>query len=74
MKQSLYLFFNALLGSFRELLPIVLVILFFQVFVLQQVPDNLPQIFTGLVFVVLGLTFFIFGLEQGLFPIGESMA
>ena len=74
MKQSLYLFFNALLGSFRDLLPIVLVILFFQVFVLQQVPDNLPQIFTGLVFVVLGLTFFIFGLEQGLFPIGESMA
>ena len=28
----------------------------------------------GLIFVVLGLTFFIFGLEQGLFPIGESMA
>lgn len=30
--------------------------------------------FVGLFFVVLGLTFFIFGLEQGLFPIGESMA
>ena len=32
------------------------------------------QTFVGLLFVVLGLTFFIFGLEQGLFPIGESMA
>lgn len=32
------------------------------------------QITMGLVFVVLGLTFFIFGLEQGLFPIGETMA
>ena len=32
------------------------------------------QITVGLLFVVLGLTFFIFGLEQGLFPIGESMA
>jgi hypothetical protein len=55
-------------------LPIVLVIAFFQLFVLDQTPDNLLQIFIGLVFVVLGLTFFIFGLEQGLFPIGESMA
>ena len=58
----------------RDLLPIVLVIAFFQIIVLQQAPENLLQIFTGLLFVVLGLTFFIFGLEQGLFPIGESMA
>jgi hypothetical protein len=56
------------------LLPIVLVIAFFQLFVLEQTPEHLPQIFVGLIFVVLGLTFFIFGLEQGLFPIGESMA
>lgn len=74
MNNSLYLFFKALLGSLRDLLPIILVIAFFQLFVLQQAPDNVLQIFTGLIFVVLGLTFFIFGLEQGLFPIGESMA
>lgn len=74
MKRSLQLFLSSLLGSLRDLLPIVLVIAFFQLFVLEQTPDNLVQIFTGLVFVVLGLTFFIFGLEQGLFPIGESMA
>lgn len=65
---------NALLGSVRDLLPIVLVIAFFQIIVLQQTPDNLLQTLVGLFFVVLGLTFFIFGLEQGLFPIGESMA
>lgn len=74
MKQSFYLFFSALLGSLRDLLPIILVIAFFQLFVLQQAPDNILQIVIGLVFVVLGLTFFIFGLELGLFPIGESMA
>ena len=74
MKESLHLFINALFGSMRDLLPIVLVIAFFQIVVLQQAPENLLQIFTGLLFVVLGLTFFIFGLEQGLFPIGESMA
>ena len=74
MKESLHLFISSLLGSMRDLLPIVLVIAFFQIVVLQQTPDDLLQIFSGLFFVVLGLTFFIFGLEQGLFPIGESMA
>ena len=63
-----------MLGSLRDLLPIVLVIAFFQLAVLQQPLENVLQIFIGLVFVVLGLTFFVYGLEQGLFPIGESMA
>ncbi len=61
-------------GSVRDLAPIVLVIAFFEVVVLQQSPDHLGQVLIGVVFVVLGLTFFIHGLEQGLFPIGESMA
>lgn len=62
------------MGSLRDLLPIILVIAFFQLFVLQQTPEHIIQFFVGLVFVVFGLTFFIYGLEQGLFPIGESMA
>jgi hypothetical protein len=66
--------FIAMLGSMRDLLPIVLVIIFFQFFVLQQPLPNVGQILLGVLFVVLGLTFFIHGLEQGLFPIGESMA
>ena len=74
MNKTVYVFISSLLGSVRDLSPIVLVIAFFQLFVLQQVPDGIFEIFVGLVFVVLGLTFFIFGLEQGLFPIGESMA
>lgn len=64
----------AMLGSMRDLLPIILVIVFFQFFVLQQPLPNIAQILLGVLFVVLGLTFFIHGLEQGLFPIGESMA
>ncbi len=63
-----------MLGSLRDLLPIILVIAFFQFFVLQQPLPNVAQILVGVLFVVLGLTFFIYGLEQGLFPIGESMA
>lgn len=63
-----------MLGSLRDLTPIVVVILFFQLVVLKQPLPNVAQLITGVVFVILGLTFFIHGLEQGLFPIGESMA
>jgi hypothetical protein len=65
---------NAFLASLRDLLPIVLVVIFFHFVVLGQSAEHLLQYITGLFLVVLGLTFFIFGLEQGLFPIGESMA
>ncbi|WP_262500958.1 DUF1538 domain-containing protein [Pseudohalioglobus sediminis] len=74
MSKTLKKLFTAMLGSLRDLLPIILVILFFQFAVLGQPLPNVIQILLGVVFVVLGLTFFIFGLEQGLFPIGESMA
>lgn len=63
-----------MLDSIGNLTPIVLVVVFFQVLVLQQPFPDTMQMLTGVVFVVLGLTFFVFGLEQGLFPIGESLA
>jgi len=63
-----------MLGSLRDLAPIILVISFFQFVVLQQPIPNLADMVIGVIFVLLGLTFFIFGLEMGLFPIGESMA
>ncbi|VAW72778.1 Uncharacterized MFS-type transporter [hydrothermal vent metagenome] len=65
---------RSLLGSSRDLAPVVLVVVFFQLVVLQQPIPNLMQLVAGLLLVVLGLTFFINGLEMGLFPIGESLA
>ncbi len=61
-------------GSFRDLLPIIVVIGFFQLVVLQQPIPNLFDLLFGTLLVVLGLTFFVHGLELGLFPIGEAMA
>lgn len=61
-------------GSLRDLAPIVLVIFFFQIFVLQQPFPDLERVIIGVVLVMLGLTLFIQGLEMGLFPIGETMA
>lgn len=74
MQQQFILFFKSLIGSCKDLLPIILVIAFFQFAILQQPLPNLGDIFIGLLLVVFGLTFFIYGLEMGLFPIGESMA
>ncbi|PJC85497.1 DUF1538 domain-containing protein [Vibrio sp. HA2012] len=71
---ALLALFKAMLDSLRDLLPIVFVIAFFQIVVLQEpLPDILSVLF-GLMLVVFGLTFFIIGLNMGLFPIGESMA
>jgi len=74
MIQSLRALARALVGSMRDLLPVVVVVVFFQLAVLQQPLPNVVQLITGLLMVVLGLTFFINGLEIGLFPIGESLA
>jgi len=63
-----------MMDSVRDLMPIILVIGFFQIFVLQQPLDNVAVLLSGVFFVILGLTFFIYGLEMGLFPIGEAMA
>jgi len=64
----------AMLRSLRDLAPIIVVIAFFELAVLQQPLPNVGGLLSGLLFTVLGLTFFIYGLEMGLFPIGESMA
>jgi len=63
-----------LFDSLRDLLPIILVIGFFQFAVLQQPIPNFGEIVLGVVFVVIGLTLFVQGLNMGLFPIGETMA
>ncbi len=60
--------------SFYDLLPIILVVSFFQIVVLRQPFPNLSEVLTGLVFVAIGLMLFVEGLEIGLFPIGENLS
>ena len=74
MIRQLLAFWQTLRGSLRDLLPIILVIGFFQSVVLRQPIPNLAELLSGTVFVVVGLALFVRGLELGLFPIGESMA
>jgi hypothetical protein len=67
-------FLGTLLSSLRDLLPIIVVVAFFQIVVIRQPVPDLGGILYGTLLVILGLAFFIRGLEQALFPIGESVA
>ncbi len=74
MLKSLRVMLGTMGDSLRDLMPIIIVVAFFQLVVIGEPIPNLGSILSGTVFVVLGLTFFILGLEMGLFPLGESLA
>ncbi len=61
-------------AAVRDLAPLAIVIVFFQLIVLGQPFPNLGDVLVGCAFVVLGLTLFVRGLEMGLFPLGGAMA
>jgi len=67
-------FFKLLKESFRDLLPIMLVITFFQLAILQTIPEHWVSTTIGLTIVGVGLAVFLLGLEVGIFPVGEKLA
>ena len=66
--------FEDLGGSLKDISIIVGIIAIYQFAILQTVPDNLPEIVTGLMMVALGLALFLRGLETGIFPLGEDLS
>lgn len=74
MKKSLIALMRDALGAVRDLIPIVVVIGAFQIFVFQTSVSDLASMATGAFLVIAGLTFFIFGLRLALFPVGEGLA
>jgi hypothetical protein len=74
MREILNRFGALIFDSVRDLAPIVVVVGFFQIVVLQQPLPDLEKLIVGVLFVVVGLTLFVRGLEMALFPIGETMA
>ena len=57
-----------------DMLPIILVIVFFQLVIFRKPLPGFEEILIGTVMVIIGLSMFIQGLELALFPIGENMA
>lgn len=67
-------FWHLLLHSFRNLMPIVLVVGFFQFVIIQEVPQGLMSMVVGLVIVAFGVAVFLQGLELGIFPVGKNLS
>ena len=74
MTKALAVLARRVAGALRDLAPIIVVIAFFQIVVLQQPFPDLGSVVVGLLCVIVGLTLFIQGLESGLFPLGEAIA
>jgi len=60
--------------ALTDLIPIIVVVVFFQSVVIRQPFPQIGEVIFGFLFVVVGLMLFVEGLEIGLFPIGETMA
>lgn len=65
---------SILLQTFRDVLPIALIIFGFQIFVIRRPIPNLKKVLVGFLYVFLGLTLFLEGLDKALFPLGKLMA
>ena len=65
---------GSLIATIDDVLPIIGILVGFQVLVLRRRIPNLKQVLLGFVFVLLGLSFFLEGLERALFPLGKLMA
>lgn len=62
------------LTMLRDVLPIAVILIGFQVLVLRKPILNPARVALGLLFVLLGLALFLEGLELALFPLGRLMA
>jgi len=67
-------FGSSLIGTLRDMLPILITIGLFQGLVLGRWPDNPAGLLAGMVALLIGLNLLVRGLEMSLFPIGEALA
>lgn len=65
---------SSIKASLADILPILLVLAFFQFLVLRKTIPHFRRILSGLVLTVIGLAVFLIGLEEFVFPLGSTMA
>ena len=61
-------------ATMKDVAPIIILIVGFQIFVLKKPIPNLKKVILGSILVIVGLTLFLLGLERALFPVGNLMA
>jgi len=68
------LFLETMQSTLRDVIPIALVLIGFQLVVLRQRIAHAWRVLRGFIYVLLGLALFLMGLEEAIFPLGEVMA
>lgn len=74
MNELIKQFRHTFVESTVNLIPILLIIIGFQLFVFQSLPENVISICIGFFIVIIGVTFFLMGLEIGIFPLGNNLS
>lgn len=67
-------FSHSLVHALKNLFPIIAVVVFFQLVILRQMPDNTFAMAAGLLIVAVGVALFLQGLELSIFPVGKSLS
>ncbi|MEO5317775.1 DUF1538 domain-containing protein [Arthrobacter sp. R4] len=67
-------FAREFLKALRNLLPIVIVVVLFQLLVFRSMPDDPLELVAGLLIVAVGIALFLFGLDLSIFPVGKNLA
>ena len=65
--------FGELWETLKTILPLTLILVIFQVFILKKPLHSIKDFIVGLVLAVLGLHFFLKGTSMSLMPLGESV-
>ena len=73
-RKFILLLLKKIWAAVTDLIPIIVVVVFFQSVVIRQPFPEIGDVIFGILLVIVGLMLFIEGLEIGLFPIGETMA
>jgi len=74
MLELLQQILNSIAVTVYDVLPILSIIVLFQLLIIRRPIPNTKRVLSGFVYVLLGLSLFIVGLEEALFPLGKLMA
>ena len=67
-------FYQTLKTTVVDVLPILSILLAFQLLVIRRPIPHIKQVSFGFIYVLIGLALFLLGLEKALFPLGKMMA
>ena len=65
---------NTFLMTIRDVLPIIIVVIGTQLFVIRRPLPHARRLLIGFTYVTIGMALFLVGLELALFPLGKLMA